>query len=90
MSARISLTLEASEMFLSRHMIFSLERAAVVCAILESISGFGPSLVMIAPRYESHPVSNANSPIFSTQIDQFSILFVDTCYCFESSFSMVT
>ena len=43
MSVRISLTLEASEMFLSLHMIFSLERAAVVWAILERISGFDPS-----------------------------------------------
>ena len=50
MSIRISLTLEASEMFLSLHtcMIFSLERAAVVWAVMESISGFDPSLEMIA------------------------------------------
>ena len=41
MSFRISLTLEASEMFLSLHMIFSLERAIVAWAILETI----------APRY---------------------------------------
>ena len=51
MSVRISLTLEASEMFLSHHMIFSLEKAAVVWAILERISGFDTSLEMIAPRY---------------------------------------
>ena len=51
MSARINLTLEASDMFLSRHMIFSLERAAVVWAILERIPGFDPSLEMIAQRY---------------------------------------
>ena len=51
MSVHINLTLEASEMFLSLHMIFSLERAAVVWAILERISGFDPSLEMIAPRY---------------------------------------
>ena len=51
MSVRINLTLEASEMFLSLHMIFSLERAVVVWAILERISGFDPSLEMIAPRY---------------------------------------
>ena len=51
MSVRISFTFEASEMFLSLHMIFSLERAAVVWAILERISGFDPSLEMIAPRY---------------------------------------
>ena len=50
MSVRISLTLEASEMFLSLHMIFSLERAAVVWAILERILGFDPSLEMITPR----------------------------------------
>ena len=51
MRVRISLTLEASEMFLSLHMIFSLESAAVVWAILERISGFDPLLEMIAPRY---------------------------------------
>ena len=45
MSVRISLTIEASDM------IFSLERDAVVWAILERISGFDPSLEMIAPRY---------------------------------------
>ena len=48
MSVHISLILEASEMFLSLHMIFSLERAVVVRAILERISGFDPSLEMIA------------------------------------------
>ena len=51
MSVRTSLTLEASEMFLSLHMIISLERAAVVWAILGKTSGFDPSLEMIAPRY---------------------------------------
>ena len=49
MSVHISLTLKASEMFFSLHMIFSLERAAVVWAILERISGFDPSLEMIVP-----------------------------------------
>ena len=47
MSVRINLTLEASEMFLSLHMIFSLKRAAVFWAILEKISGFDPSLEML-------------------------------------------
>ena len=51
MSVRINLTLEASEMFLSLHIIFSLERVTVVWAILDRISGFHPSLEMIAPRY---------------------------------------
>ena len=46
----MSLTLEASEMFLSLQ-IFSIEKAAVVWAILERISGFDPSLEMIALRY---------------------------------------
>ena len=50
MSVRISLTLEASEMFLSLHMIFSLERAAVVWAILERISGFDPSFGDDCPK----------------------------------------
>ena len=40
MSVHISLILEASEVFLSLHMIFSLERAAVDRAILEKISRF--------------------------------------------------
>ena len=58
-SVRISVTLEASEMFLSFHMIFSLERAAVVWAILERISGFDPSLEMIAPRYLKFSTSSS-------------------------------
>ena len=59
MSVRISLILEASEMFLSLHMIFSLERAAVVWAILERISGFDPSLEMITPRYLKFSTSSS-------------------------------
>ena len=55
----MSLTLEASEMSLSLHMIFSLERAAVVWAILERISGFGPSLEMIAQRYFKFSTSSS-------------------------------
>ena len=62
MSVRISLTLEASEMFLSLHMIFSLERAAVVWAILERISGFDPSLEMTAPRYLKFSTSSSLWP----------------------------
>ena len=53
MTVRISLTLEASEMFLSFHMIFSLERAAVVWSILERISGFDPSLSALTCRFSS-------------------------------------
>ena len=60
MSVRISLTLDASEMFLSFHMIFSLERAAVVWAVLERISGFDPSLEMIAPKYLKFSTSSSH------------------------------
>ena len=45
------LTLEGSEIFLSLAIIFSLEKAAVVWAILERISGFDPSLEMIVPMF---------------------------------------
>ena len=38
-------------MILCLHMIFSLERATVVWAILERISGFDPSFEMTDPRY---------------------------------------
>ena len=62
MSVRISLTLEASEMFLSPHMIFSLERAVNVLAILERISGVVPSLEMIAPRYLKFSTSSSLRP----------------------------
>ena len=59
MSVCINLTLKANEMFLSLHMTFSLERAAVVWAILERISGFDPSLEMIAPRYLKFSTSSS-------------------------------
>ena len=58
MSVHISLILEASKMFLSLHMI-SLERAAVVWAILERISGYDPPLEMIAPRYLKFSTSSS-------------------------------
>ena len=57
MSVCINLTLKANEMFLSLHMTFSLERAAVVWAILERISD--PSLEMIAPRYLKFSTSSS-------------------------------
>ena len=46
-------------MFLSLHMIFSLERGAVVWAILERISGFDPSLEKTAPRYLKFSTSSS-------------------------------
>ena len=47
----ISRILEQREMLLSFQTGFNLVSAAEVCAILESISGFEPSSVIIEPRY---------------------------------------
>ena len=48
---RISRILELREILLSFQTGFSLVKAAVVYAILESISGLEPSSVIIEPRY---------------------------------------
>ena len=78
MSVQISLTLGASQMFLSLHMIFSLERAAVVWAILEGISGFDPSLEMIAPRYLKFSTSSSLLPFILISLWKPFGLFVIT------------
>ena len=75
MSVHISLTLEASEMFLSLHMIFSLERAAVV---LERILGFDPSLEIIAPRYLKISTSSSLWPFILISLWKPFGLFVIT------------
>ena len=48
---RISCILELKEILLSFLTGFNLVNAAVVCAILESISGLEPSSILIEPRY---------------------------------------
>ena len=48
---RISRILELREILLSIQTGFSLVNAAVICAILESISGLEPSSVITEPRY---------------------------------------
>ena len=48
---RISRIFELREILLSLQTNFCLVNAAVVCAILESISGLGPSSVIAEPRY---------------------------------------
>ena len=48
---RISRILELREILMSIQTGFSLVNAAVVCAILESISGLEPSSVITEPRY---------------------------------------
>ena len=47
----ISCVLELREILLSIQTGFSLVNAAVVCAVLESISGLEPSSVITEPRY---------------------------------------
>ena len=59
MNVRISLTLEASEMFLSLHLVFSLKRAAVFWAIMERISGFDLSFEMADPGYLKFSTSSS-------------------------------
>ena len=48
---RISCILELTEILLSFQIGFNLVNAAVVCAIVESISGLEPSSVITEPRY---------------------------------------
>ena len=48
---RISCILELREILLSFQTGFNLVSAAVVCAVLESISGLKPSSVITEPRY---------------------------------------
>ncbi len=48
---RISRILELGEILLSIQTGFSFVNAAVVCGILESISGLEPSSVITEPRY---------------------------------------
>ena len=47
----ISRVLELKEILLSIQIGFSLDNAAVACAILESISGLEPLSVITEPRY---------------------------------------
>ena len=49
-SELINLIFDLSVMFLSLQIIFRLVKAAVVCAILDRISGFEPWFDIIAPR----------------------------------------
>ena len=48
---RIRRILELREILLSFQTVFNLVNAAVVCAILESISGLEPSSVITEPSY---------------------------------------
>ena len=57
---RTSRILELKEIFLSFQIGFNLVNAAVVCAILESISGLEPSSVITEPRYLKLVMSQAS------------------------------
>ena len=48
---RIRRILELTEMLVSPQTVFNLVNAAIVCAILESISGLEPSSDATEPRY---------------------------------------
>ena len=48
---RISAILELRDILLSFKIGFSFVNAAIVCVVLESISGLGPSSVITEPRY---------------------------------------
>ena len=87
MSVRISLTFEASEMNLSLHMIFNLERA--LCAILERISGLDPSLEMTAPRYLKFFTSSSLWPFILISLWKLLGLFVIT-FVLSGSISIFT
>ena len=60
------------------HMIFSLERTAVVWAILERILGFDPSLEMIAQRYLKFSTSSSLWPFILISLWKPFGLFVIT------------
>ena len=66
---RISRIFELREILLSFQSGFSLVNAAVVCAILESISGLEPSSVITEPRYlKLETVTEQLQPIGTSQL----------------------
>ena len=65
---RISLILELTEILLLFQTVFSLVNAAVVCAILESISGLELSSVITEPRYLKHLFIHFNLCVDATGV----------------------
>ena len=72
---RISRILELREMLLLFPTGFSLANAAVVCAILESISGLEPSSVITEPRYLKLVTVSNFCPFTSTSVLMPLVLF---------------
>ena len=73
---RISLIFELTVMFLSFHKGFNLVSAAVVCAILASISGLEPSSVIIDPKYLKLFTVSSLCPLTLTSVLMPCVLFV--------------
>ena len=73
---RISRILELREMLLSFQTGFSLVNAAVVCAILESISGLEPSSVIIEPRHLKLVIVSSFCPFILISVLKPLVLFV--------------
>ena len=65
-------------------MIFNLERAAVVWAVLERISGFDLSLEIIAPRYLKFSASSSLWPFILISLWKLFGLFIITFALFGS------
>ena len=88
MSGRISLALEAREMFLSSHIAISLEKADVIWLIMKSTPGFDPSLEVTDPRYLK--LSNS-SRFWSFYLELSLLLFlIFTLYLVSSGLTTIS
>ena len=75
-SEHISHILELRERLVSSQTGFNLVNAAVVCAILESISGLEPSSVITEPRYLKHVTVSSFYPFTTISLLMPLVLFV--------------
>ena len=73
---RISRILELTEILLSFQTGFNLVNAAVVCAILESISSLEPSSVTTEPRYLKLVTVSSYCPLTLISVLMPLVLFV--------------
>ena len=72
----ISLNFKLTVMFLSFHKGFNFVSAAVVCAILASISGLEPSTVIIDTKYLKLVTVSSLCPLTLTSVLMLCVLFV--------------
>ena len=73
---RISRILELREILLSLQTGFNLVNAAVVCAVMESISGLEPSSVITEPRYLKLVTVSSFCPFILVSVLMSLVLFV--------------